>query len=569
MIVLLIGHRGVGKTTFLERIREKFPSWSALDLDSEIERISGTSVSEIFKRGEAEFREWEKKILARIVQSAAGPTVVALGAGFEGPLPKSDRIRALWLRRVTDAKGRVFTDRPRLNPAVAPLDEYMERFPAREKRFREWADEELFLPEGYEGGMEDVLHRSPSWNLAAEITALSGERIERDLERFNAWNIRRIELRDDLLNEAQIEKVLHSTPKDKILFAQRTPQSKPRPGYANDWPLELGPPKEGATIVSRHQRGARLEETLSELDAYKNVHLKLAVEISNFDELWQGHLWWQNDPTRRSFLPRSKNGRWSWYRSLFGPRMPLHFIREGEGSAPDQPYLWQAVLQTKMETRFAAVLGSPVEHSRSPLAHLDFFKAARIPFVAIEVTDVEWPSAIQILRRLGLGFAAVTSPLKQEAFRLCTDLDAAARRLESVNTLVFNKEEIVGRNTDHLALKDLARETEMNGAKVWLWGGGGVRSSVQQAWPQALKISAREGTVQADSPDLLIWAVDRSRRFEWPSSRIKPRLVLDLNYGDDSPGREWAVQNNIGYQSGLKMFKLQAAAQQRFWRDYI
>lgn len=566
LITLLIGHRGVGKTTFLAHVRERFPSWSALDLDSEIEQASEMSVGALLKRGESEFREWERKILARIIQTATLRTVVALGAGFEGPLPKDDRVRTLWLRRATDAKGRVFTDRPRLNAAVAPLAEYMERFSWREKRFHEWADEELFLPEGYEGGLEDVL-QGPRWNLSAEITLLGGDRLESDLERLNRCNIRRFEVRDDLLSGTQIEKVLSAVEKDKILFALRTPKSQPRLGYANEWALELGPPKEGATIISRHHRGTRLEDTFSELNAHKDRHLKLAVEISNFDELWLGHLWWQQDPSRRSFLPRSQSGRWRWYRSLFGPRMPLHFIREGEGSALDQPFLWQAVLQPKLETRFAAVLGSPVEHSRSPLGHLDFFKADRIPFVAIEVTETEWPSAIQVLRHLGLGFAAVTSPLKQEAFRACTNLDVEARALESVNTLALNEEGIFGCNTDQLALEALARE--MNYAKVWLWGGGGVRSSVQKAWPQAIKISAREGTSATESPDLLIWAVDRSRRFEWPPSGLKPRLVLDLNYGDDSPGREWAVQNNIGYQSGLKMFKLQAAAQQRFWRDYI
>ena len=41
--------------------------------------------------------------------------------------------------------------------------------------------------------------------------------------------------------------------------------------------------------------------------------------------------------------------------------------------------------------------------------------------------------------------------------------------------------------------------------------------------------------------------------------------MLDLNYSDDSPGLEWAVRENLPYQSGLKMFKLQAEFQRRFW----
>ena len=117
-----------------------------------------------------------------------------------------------------------------------------------------------------------------------------------------------------------------------------------------------------------------------------------------------------------------------------------------------------------------------------------------------------------------------------------------------------------------LALEQLA-PTLPAADRVWIWGRGALLDSLKFVWPQAEAISARQGTVNTEAPDLLIWATGRSNPFVWP--KIRPKLVLDLNYGDDSPGLEFAVQNGLPYYSGLKMFELQAAAQRQFWKAYL
>jgi shikimate 5-dehydrogenase len=303
---------------------------------------------------------------------------------------------------------------------------------------------------------------------------------------------------------------------------------------------------------------------LARLSARPEPLVKMAVEVKDFTELQLGHQWWLENPAARVFLPRSKDGRWRWYRSLFGPRMRLHFIREGDGSAPDQPPLWQAVLQPPFQRAFAAVLGHPVEHSRSPCEHLRFFKERGMPFVAVDIEEREFPYALEFLSGLGLTCAAVTAPLKKAAWALAHRVSAEARRAQAANSLFINEKRITAHNTDLPALMDI--KSGLPGAgEVWLWGGGGIRGSVKAVWPGAREIPARQG-LNGGGADLVIWATGRSRPFRWPASNLRPNLILDLNYGDDSPGLEWAVRENLPYQSGLAMFKAQAGYQRAFWR---
>lgn len=568
LVTLLVGHRGTGKTSFLDRIcsyaHERGLEWSCLDLDEEIARHEGCSASEVFARGEELFRQREKDLLYSLIRSAKQRTFISVGAGFEGPPPAGAHI--LWLRRSTDGDGRAFMNRPRLDPDISPFEEYRTRFEQRDKRYAAWADEQLYLPEGDGSELTEFIDDKCNLHLPYALTILPENM--RSWKTFwqkrHRWGLRHVELRDDLLSAADLERLQEEIPRDQILMARRRVESPMPPADIRvDWALELGPPpRNGSFIVSLHQRDSRLNDCFARLSAFPSEIEKLAVEIHSFSELREGHEWWLKSPTRRAFLPMSIDGRWRWYRSLFGPRMPIHFFREGKGSALDQPMLWQMLLQAAFNGNFAAVLGSPVEHSRTPMEHRLFFK---FPVVSIDVKKDEFDVAIPILRQLGLKAAAVTSPLKQKAKEIATVLTAEVRTAGSANTLWFSEADVYAHNTDVLALRRLRGEIPAH--SVWLWGGGGVKGAVKSVWPAAREISARAGTVEEGQPDLLIWAVGRSREFSWPSERILPKQILDLNYGEDSPGLEWAVQRSISYQSGLRMFRLQAEYQRQFWRE--
>lgn len=568
LVTLLIGHRGSGKTTLLKELQQtlgaQYPSWEFIDLDAEIARQEQQEIHEVFARGEKKFRKIESEILTRQILSATQKTWIAVGAGCEGPFPEN--ARTIWIRRNTDADGRVFLDRPRLNPLVSAFAEYRERFELRERRYRELAHETLVLPEGYEGGLEAFFLDQAEFNLPLELTLLPEhfKNWNRFWSKRRHWNLRHVEVRDDLLSDSQIESVWNSVPAKNVIYSCRKGTPPPRNAQMVDWALELGSPAFTPQIVSLHERRGSLGECFKKLESFPQQIQKLAVVIENFDELEEGHRWWSEAPEQRAFLPRSNHGRWRWYRLLYGPRMPLHFFREDEGSALDQPYLWESVFRKPFDGKFAAILGSPVRHSRTPLEHREFFP---FPVVGVDLSEDEFSKSFSTLIALGLQAASVTAPLKKMAHSRLTHASEEARELSACNTLWVEGVNLHGHNTDVLALHALAAETK-HFKKVWLWGGGGVKSAVQSAWPHLMEISARRGTTDTVSPDLLIWAVGRSREFQWPPSTCRPQLVLDLNYSSDSPGLEWAARNGIPYQSGLRMFKLQAEGQRAFWRRW-
>lgn len=574
---VLVGHRGVGKSTLLRQLASPIAGQIGgpeefFDLDQELQRKTQKKISELWERGEATFRELERTLLLELVNRSAvtGKRVlIAAGAGLDS-VPSEAHV--VWLRRSSDRSGRIFLDRPRLNPQVSPLQEFLERLPEREARYRKWADEELWLPEGYDSGLEPFFGDRQDWLVPYEMTLLPAHFKNWTVfwNKRKHWGLRHLELRDDLLSAEQIQMVLREVPAEHLIVAHRAlsviPQSLP-PKVLSDWALELGPPPTSVQIVSIHERAEDLAAAIRALaaveqSAHRPMIAKLAVPVRSFAELEQGHRWWLESPSTRAFLPRSYDGRWRWYRSLFGRRMPLHFVREGDGSSLDQPLLWETLHQPPLQHQFAAVLGHPVEHSRSPVEHLPFFSAHGVPIVAIDVAAEEWAQAWPILLQLGLSFAAVTAPLKLKAADV-------AGQAGPINTLWVRGEQIAGTNTDIVALQGLFDEYKGFG-QAWMWGAGAMSDNVAAVFPSVKVMSAREGTqASGQGVELLIWGTGRGREFKWPPNLPHLQLVLDLNYGEDSPGLELAATRNLPYHSGLRMFKLQAESQRHHWRKIL
>lgn len=77
--VVLVGLMGVGKSTVGRRLARRL-GLSFVDSDEEIENAAGCSVAEIFERfGEPEFRDGERRVVARLVEGDV--RVIATGGG--------------------------------------------------------------------------------------------------------------------------------------------------------------------------------------------------------------------------------------------------------------------------------------------------------------------------------------------------------------------------------------------------------------------------------------------------------------------------------------------------------
>ncbi|HEX5958056.1 MAG TPA: shikimate kinase [Hyphomicrobiaceae bacterium] len=77
--IVLVGMPGCGKSALGKRLAPRL-GLPFVDVDDEIERAAGKSIKEIFAdHGEADFRDGERKVIARLL--AAGPQVLATGGG--------------------------------------------------------------------------------------------------------------------------------------------------------------------------------------------------------------------------------------------------------------------------------------------------------------------------------------------------------------------------------------------------------------------------------------------------------------------------------------------------------
>jgi shikimate kinase len=98
--IVLIGMPGCGKSALGRRLAPRL-DLPFMDVDEEIERAAGKSITEIFAdHGEAYFRDGERKVIARLL--ACGPQVLATGGGAMLNEETRDTVRragiSVWVR---------------------------------------------------------------------------------------------------------------------------------------------------------------------------------------------------------------------------------------------------------------------------------------------------------------------------------------------------------------------------------------------------------------------------------------------------------------------------------------
>ncbi|HET6142933.1 MAG TPA: shikimate kinase [Candidatus Acidoferrales bacterium] len=112
-MVCLTGFMGSGKST-IGRLLAAQLAWRFIDLDAEIERESGISISQIFlQKGEAAFRELEHECLTRVLRATSArdsQLVLALGGGTFAQPRNAALIRELNARQRSSSAVVVWLD---------------------------------------------------------------------------------------------------------------------------------------------------------------------------------------------------------------------------------------------------------------------------------------------------------------------------------------------------------------------------------------------------------------------------------------------------------------------------
>lgn len=575
---VIIGHRGVGKSAFLKRhqtyLSQMGQTVPHFDLDQQIELFSHDTVQNIFQtKGEAYFRDLEAQVFKKLTEENKS-YVISLGAGFNLSRIPGD-CEVLLISRVTDKAGRIFLNRPRLNQEVSPLEEFQQRYLARHETYLDKATSLYTMPEGLEEENEiEQKIVAGQFFIEDAFYTLTEKELSNLSNLTNKYKT--IELRTDLIPLSKINEIVTNNSNKNWLISVRKNEEISffkNARYDFDIQIQNRPDffqKDKKNILSCHTDD--IDQALQEVKAIEGLHIKLSPAVETFADLKKGFEWQQVDQRNRSFLPRSKNGKWVWYRQLAKYFQEINFIRNFS-FLKDQPSKFQWLsLPSDRPKQFGAVLGQPVLFSRSPEIHRKTFAKMKSFFTAIEIDEKELAENIHWLQSLGLTFAAVTSPLKKQAFQLSTVKSEKAVEFEAANTLFLKKDSILGFNTDVQGFADLIQQTILNAdSKIAVWGGGGTLNMMKSVLANAIYFSSQTGqsrsgeTLVGWQPDIVIWAAPRTEQTLWPSKDWNPKLVVDLNYVENSMGLEYAQKIQCKYESGLKMFKSQACEQQRVW----
>ncbi|KNC13481.1 shikimate dehydrogenase [Arthrobacter sp. RIT-PI-e] len=114
--------------------------------------------------------------------------------------------------------------------------------------------------------------------------------------------------------------------------------------------------------------------------------------------------------------------------------------------------------------------------------HNHLYEELGLNFVYKAFTTTDLPSAIAGVRGLGIRGCAVSMPFKEEVIALVDHLDASARAIDSVNTIVNDDGVLTAYNTDYLAVERLLREHGMPvSSSVLVQGSGGMAKAVVAA----------------------------------------------------------------------------------------
>lgn len=132
----------------------------------------------------------------------------------------------------------------------------------------------------------------------------------------------------------------------------------------------------------------------------------------------------------------------------------------------------------------AAVLGWPVAHSLSPRLHGFWLQEQGLDgaYLGLPIAPENFGTAVRGLAAVGFRGVNVTVPHKLAALEIADEVDAAARAIGAVNTLVFGPDgSVIGRNTDAYGFLTNLTDAGVDvaaGPALIIGAGGAARAAV-------------------------------------------------------------------------------------------
>ncbi len=244
-------------------------------------------------------------------------------------------------------------------------------------------------------------------------------------------------------------------------------------------------------------------------------------------------------------------------------------------------------------TRVYGVTGHPVAHSLSPLMLNTAFRRASVNAVYVPLPARHAEEALALAAELPLGGFSITLPYKTALLRSLDGVDALARQVGAINTVVRSAGKFYGYNTDVAGiLGPLENRTALERKKVLVLGAGGAaRAAVfglrsrgadvhicnrtpararQLARAAGAKTILRRELAKTDF-DILVNATPvglfpKVRQSPLAAEEIRAGIVFDLVYNPlETELLRRARERGAQVITGLEMFVAQGAEQFEIW----
>lgn len=605
--VVLVGHRGAGKSTLGRRVADRLDR-PFFDLDDEIESATGTATTDLVERDLQQFRRHERRRLKRLLDDSPTP-IIACGAGLE-PIPED--CLTVWIDRADWREEVADSDRPRIRPELDEVAEWewMER--TREPRWIEAADLRLPVPRGrsvddsaqqlstllkWAAAARDNPVASRTWMVPTEPEDF--ERARRDARRLGLAGV---EVRSDVFaTPPPIEDP------DSVLASLRhgDPGWLETIGEVSRWDIEAGDvaavcgaelqDRPDRLVVSAHtseirrSAPARLEEAARRASEAlgippENVVLKYVAAPEDFGQL--SRLLEVADQLRASRFETTiltGNRRFGWLRPVLAADNATNYLpvglrrRNSDHPAPLDLMDLLPHLAGPVPRRFDGLVGDPVDHSRGDLWHRRAALECDEPetgYLKIPVGRGELDEALPVLQQLPIRGLSVTSPLKTEA----ADSERVdnSEDLPALNTLVRTEEQRRpwrGTDTDTEGMERTLEKLETRSVapgRALVIGRGGASHAVVRAikrrdWQLVDHLSARAGWQPEHAGYAPLELIVNAGGPDCRRNEHTPETAawVDLHYVDVAPAPPGAV-----HLQGDLFFVAQARAQRRFWMEW-
>lgn len=136
----------------------------------------------------------------------------------------------------------------------------------------------------------------------------------------------------------------------------------------------------------------------------------------------------------------------------------------------------------KGSTQLTCIIGSPVDHSKSPYMHNLAFEKLGLDYayMAFDIKEGSLKQGVDGLRTLNVRGFNITMPHKQEVMKYLDKIEEDAKLIGAVNTVLNNNGKLIGYNTDGKGfIKSLEeRNVKYIDEKIVIIGAGGAAKAI-------------------------------------------------------------------------------------------